>query len=81
MSGVIACTFHDNKFGVKSFKHLQQLVKAGFNQRRKMLSNALSGLDLPKEILDDEQLMKKRAEQLSVKDFVDISNRWYASKA
>ncbi len=75
MSGVIACTYNNNRFGVKSYKHLQMLVKAGFNQRRKTLRNALSGLNLPEQIRKDD-IMNKRAEQLSVQQFVDLSNEW-----
>lgn len=54
-------------------KLLVKIVKAGFNQRRKMLRNGLSQI-LPKEMLTEE-LFQKRAEQLSVQDFVDLTNR------
>ena len=77
-SGVIACTTHDNKYNVRSGVHLKRLVKAGFNQRRKTLRNALSGLNLPQEMRDDD-VMNKRAEQLSVERFVELSNQWHAS--
>lgn len=78
MSGVIVCTKHNNRFGVISHKHLSQLVKAAFNQRRKTLRNALSGLNLPPEMRSSE-IMNQRAEQLSVQQFVDLSNRWHAA--
>lgn len=55
------------------FKMLSRIVKAAFNQRRKMLRNALSGI-FPKEILE-EPLFEKRAEQLSVETFVELSRR------
>jgi 16S rRNA (adenine1518-N6/adenine1519-N6)-dimethyltransferase len=55
-------------FDVKLFK---KIVKAGFNQRRKMLRNGLSGL-IPKEKLQ-EPVFQKRAEQLSVQDFIDLT--------
>jgi 16S rRNA (adenine1518-N6/adenine1519-N6)-dimethyltransferase len=48
-----------------------RLVKAAFNQRRKMLRNAVKHLFDP-EILKDE-IFNKRAEQLSVKDFGELS--------
>ena len=48
-----------------------RLVKASFNQRRKMLRNAVKDLFEP-EILKDE-IFNKRAEQLSVKDFGELS--------
>jgi 16S rRNA (adenine1518-N6/adenine1519-N6)-dimethyltransferase len=50
-----------------------QVVKAGFNQRRKTLSNALSGI-IPKEKQDDENVWTLRAERLSVKEFVELTN-------
>ncbi|HTB07356.1 MAG TPA: 16S rRNA (adenine(1518)-N(6)/adenine(1519)-N(6))-dimethyltransferase RsmA [Bacteroidia bacterium] len=43
------------------------VVKAGFNQRRKKLSNALSGVMGDKKI--KSELLDKRAEQLSWQDF------------
>ena len=49
-----------------------QVVKAGFNQRRKTLSNALSGV-IPKEKQGDEDVWTLRAERLSVKDFVQLT--------
>jgi len=52
---------------------LSRIVKAGFNQRRKMLRNALSAV-IPAEMLSDD-LFQKRAEQLSVQDFVELTNR------
>jgi len=50
-----------------------QVVKAGFNQRRKTLSNALSGV-IPKEKQDDHEVWSLRAERLSVQDFVNLTN-------
>lgn len=44
-------------------------VKAGFNQRRKTLRNALSGT-IPKDKMDNHIFFEKRAEQLSVDDFI-----------
>lgn len=48
------------------------VVKAGFNQRRKTLRNALSGV-LPKVKMDDNIYFEKRAEQLSVEDFITLT--------
>jgi len=48
-----------------------RLVKSAFNQRRKMLRNAVKGLFDP-EILKDE-IFNKRAEQLSVQEFGELS--------
>ncbi|WP_129716125.1 16S rRNA (adenine(1518)-N(6)/adenine(1519)-N(6))-dimethyltransferase RsmA [Pedobacter sp. SYP-B3415] len=47
-------------------------VKAGFNQRRKTLRNALSVV-LPKEKMDQHPYFEKRAEQLTVHDFVQLT--------
>jgi len=47
-------------------------VKAGFNQRRKTLRNALSAV-LPKDKMDDHPFFEKRAEQLSVDDFITLT--------
>lgn len=50
----------------------KKVVKTAFNQRRKTLRNALKSLNLtPGNEL--EELLTKRAEQLSVKDFVFIT--------
>lgn len=51
-----------------------QVVKAGFNQRRKTLRNALRSADLPIDAVD-EAMLGKRAEQLSVNEFVVITKR------
>ncbi|OAQ38827.1 16S rRNA (adenine(1518)-N(6)/adenine(1519)-N(6))-dimethyltransferase [Pedobacter psychrophilus] len=50
-----------------------QVVKAGFNQRRKTLSNAVSGI-IPKEKQDESKVWTLRAERLSVTDFIDLTN-------
>ncbi|MBR0170864.1 MAG: 16S rRNA (adenine(1518)-N(6)/adenine(1519)-N(6))-dimethyltransferase RsmA [Bacteroidales bacterium] len=49
-----------------------RVVKAGFNQRRKTLRNALRSADLPIEAVDD-QVLGKRAEQLSVAEFIALT--------
>ena len=51
-----------------------QVVKAGFNQRRKMLRNPLKMFNLSPELLVDE-IFNKRAEQLSVEDFIMLTKR------
>lgn len=48
-------------------------VKAGFNQRRKTLRNALSGI-IPKDKMDEHPFFDKRAEQLSVNDFIVLTS-------
>jgi len=49
-------------------------VKQAFGQRRKMLRNTLAGL-LSKEILYSDDVFTKRAENLSVADFVKLTNQ------
>ena len=51
-----------------------QVVKTGFNQRRKTLRNALKPLNLSLDNIPDD-LLSKRAEQLSVADFTLITNK------
>lgn len=52
---------------------LRTVVKSAFNQRRKMLRNSLKTV-VPAEMLAEE-FFQKRPEQLSVEDFVEITNR------
>ena len=55
------------------------IVKQSFNQRRKTLRNSLRTLLSPAII--DNEVFNKRPEQLSVKDFIDLTNRIGASRA
>lgn len=70
-SGVIRMLPRKDLPQMKSEKDFFLLVKTAFNQRRKTLRNALRGLFDP-AVLDDE-LFNKRAEQLSVEQFADLS--------
>lgn len=56
-----------------------QVVKAGFNQRRKTLRNALKVLSLPSGFATNPYL-DKRAEQLSVEDFITLTQQIEQSK-
>jgi 16S rRNA (adenine1518-N6/adenine1519-N6)-dimethyltransferase len=71
-SGVIRLS--RNKVGVLPCdeKLFWSVVKSGFNQRRKTLRNALSGV-LPKVKMDDHIFFEKRAEQLTVADFITLT--------
>ncbi|GAA4801452.1 16S rRNA (adenine(1518)-N(6)/adenine(1519)-N(6)) -dimethyltransferase RsmA [Olivibacter ginsenosidimutans] len=51
-----------------------KVVKAGFNQRRKTLRNALAGL-VNKDRMIADPLLELRAERLSVEDFVLLTNQ------
>lgn len=48
------------------------IVKQSFNQRRKTLRNSIRSL-IPAEVIGDE-IFNKRPEQLSVKEFVELTN-------
>ena len=50
------------------------IVKTGFNQRRKTMRNALKPLGRNLEAIPEE-LLSKRAEQLSVKDYIIITTQ------
>jgi 16S rRNA (adenine1518-N6/adenine1519-N6)-dimethyltransferase len=56
---------------IRSEEHLFRLVKMAFNQRRKMLRNAVKGLFDPQTLQDE--LFNKRAEQLSVNDIAALT--------
>jgi 16S rRNA (adenine1518-N6/adenine1519-N6)-dimethyltransferase len=71
MSGVIRLIRKEEPLKVASQKKSTLLVKTAFNQRRKMLRNPLKQLFEP-EILQ-ENIFTKRAEQLSIQDFADLS--------
>jgi 16S rRNA (adenine1518-N6/adenine1519-N6)-dimethyltransferase len=71
MSGVIRLRRKAEPVVVKSERSFFVLVKAAFNQRRKMLRNPLKGL-FDAEVLQDE-LFTKRAEQLSIEQFAALT--------
>ena len=70
-SAVIRLLPTDNILPMRSEKDLFTLVKTAFNQRRKTLRNAVKNL-FDAAFLQDE-LFNKRAEQLSVKEFADLT--------
>ena len=55
-------------------KMLFKVVKAAFNQRRKKLRNAISQFGVDDAILQPNGFADKRAEQLSVNDFIALTN-------
>lgn len=52
----------------------KKVVKAGFGQRRKTLRNALKGLNLS-GLEGNEEILSKRAEQLSVDEFITLTSK------
>ena len=71
-SGVIRMTRRENLILGCDEKLLFKVVKQGFQTRRKTLRNALKSLNLPDSIRDME-VFNKRAEQLSVSEFADLT--------
>lgn len=57
-----------------------QVVKSGFNNRRKTLRNALKNLNLAAEI-SAQKLLDKRAEQLTVDEFIHLTRLIEVSRA
>lgn len=52
----------------------ERIVKQGFQNRRKTLRNALKPVNLPSELAGDP-LLSKRAEQLSIKEFIELTKK------
>jgi 16S rRNA (adenine1518-N6/adenine1519-N6)-dimethyltransferase len=69
-SGVLRFNSTGNQWEINDKRRFIILVKAAFNQRRKTLRNALKST-VPAEMLSNP-LMDKRAEQLSVEEFVGL---------
>ncbi len=55
-----------------------RVVKQGFGTRRKTLRNALKNFGLPGNLKEDP-VMDKRAEQLDVEQFIDLTNKIQAA--
>jgi 16S rRNA (adenine1518-N6/adenine1519-N6)-dimethyltransferase len=70
-SGVIRLLPRKETFPMKSEASFFLLVKTAFNQRRKTLRNAVKIL-FDAAVLEDE-LFNKRAEQLSVQQFAELT--------
>ncbi|MGB1242337.1 MAG: 16S rRNA (adenine(1518)-N(6)/adenine(1519)-N(6))-dimethyltransferase RsmA [Chitinophagales bacterium] len=70
-SAVIRLKRH-TRFEDKNYKKVRRVVKQAFGQRRKKLSNALKGIQFEENTFFDT-IKDKRAEQLSISDFVTLS--------
>jgi len=70
-SAVIRLTPKNDYLTMKDEESFFLLVKTAFNQRRKTLRNAVKKL-FDKETLQ-QQIFDKRAEQLNVEDFANLS--------
>ena len=72
-SGVIKLVRNTRKELTVDEQKFKRVVKTGFNQRRKTLRNALKPFNLINES-EIEHLLPLRAEQLSVDDFIKLTN-------
>src|SRR5690606_38628311 len=73
LSGVIRLTRKQAGVLECDEKLFWRVVKAAFNQRRKTLRNALSGV-IPKDKMGESPFYDLRAERLAVADFVSLTN-------
>ncbi|HUX84227.1 MAG TPA: rRNA adenine dimethyltransferase family protein, partial [Chitinophagaceae bacterium] len=73
MSGVIRLTRNDNPFGVENMEQFTRLVKTSFGQRRKILRNPARALFDPGIL--EEEIFARRPEQLTIRQFADLSKR------
>lgn len=63
---------------IEDWELFRKIVRAAFNQRRKMLRNSLQAVgDLlpPDWIAGDDPVLERRPEQMSPRDFVELANR------
>ena len=74
-SGVIRCTRNSVTDLGCDEKLFKTIVKTTFGQRRKTLRNSIRGLLPPGTVLDDDPVWAERPEQLSVEQFIDLTNR------
>ena len=73
-SGVLRLTRKENFTLPCNEKLFFSVVKMAFNQRRKTLRNSLKSLPLPQEVRE-EKIFDLRPEQLSVEDFIWLTNK------
>lgn len=74
-SGVIRCTRNDVTSLGCDERLFKTIVKTSFGQRRKTLRNSLRGLLPPGTAIGDDPVWALRPEQLSVAQFIDLTNR------
>lgn len=75
-SSVFRVEFFETQKSYDEVKNIMALVKAGFNQRRKKLSNALQVFVLNRYNIDIRSIqhpkLDARAEELTTQDFIDL---------
>lgn len=70
-SAVVRMTRREKPLIEVAYKDFRRVVKQAFNQRRKTLRNALKPLLADKQV--DDEILKLRAEQLSISDFEGLT--------
>ncbi|MGE4288734.1 MAG: 16S rRNA (adenine(1518)-N(6)/adenine(1519)-N(6))-dimethyltransferase RsmA [Salinivirgaceae bacterium] len=70
-SGVIRITRNSTKHLPCNEALFFRIVKTGFNQRRKTLSNSLKSILL--NLKPEDEIFRKRPEQLSVQEFIELT--------
>lgn len=73
-SAVIRLTRNKRKRLDCNEKLFKTVVKTSFNQRRKMLRNSIKSLLSDESPLPDDPMLTKRPEQLSIEQFVQLTN-------
>ena len=74
-SAVIRMTRNDTTDLGCDEKLFKQIVKTTFNQRRKTLRNSISSILDRNNPLSNDPIFNKRPEQLSVQEFIELTNR------
>lgn len=74
-SAVIRMTRNETKELGCNETLFKQIVKTTFNQRRKTLRNSISSILDKGNPLSADPIFNKRPEQLSVQEFIDLTNR------
>ena len=74
-SGVIRLTRNTRTALGCDERKFKTVVKTSFGMRRKTLRNSLAGLMSPGSALCGDSILQKRPEQLSIEQFIDITNR------
>lgn len=74
-SAVIRMTRNDTQELGCNEQLFKQIVKTTFNQRRKTLRNSIKPILGKENPLLNDELFNKRPEQLSVQQFIDLTNR------
>lgn len=74
-SAVIRMTRNETQHLGCNEQLFKQIVKTTFNQRRKTLRNSISPILDKGNPLSADPIFNKRPEQLSVQDFIDLTNQ------